>query len=106
MTALYNFVNPKNGKHSPLISKDTHEIIMKNADVSEKMIVNFICSLKNKQRQVTIFNRHWCKFSVAQQKSDWCVPEGHVFNSSQENSEFFVHGFCHLTVEYLSHYII
>jgi len=36
MTDLYNYVNPKNGKHSPLISKETHEIIMNNADVSEK----------------------------------------------------------------------
>ena len=35
MTDLYNYVNPKNGKHSPLISKETHEIIMRNADVSE-----------------------------------------------------------------------
>ncbi|KAL9973373.1 hypothetical protein ACROYT_G019824 [Oculina patagonica] len=39
MTALYNFVNPKNGKHSPLISKDTHEIIMKNADKLNAAII-------------------------------------------------------------------
>ena len=40
MTDLYNYVNPKNGKHSPLISKETHEIIMNNADVSEKDFEN------------------------------------------------------------------
>ena len=39
MTDLYNYVNPKNGKHSPLISKETHEIIMNNADVSERTLI-------------------------------------------------------------------
>lgn len=34
MTDLYEYVNPKNGKHSPLISKEIYEIIMANADVS------------------------------------------------------------------------
>ena len=34
MTDLYNYVNPKNGRHSPLISKETYDIIMANADVS------------------------------------------------------------------------
>lgn len=34
MTDLYNYVNPKNGKHSPLISKETYDLIMENADVS------------------------------------------------------------------------
>lgn len=29
---LYKWINPKTGKHSPMISKETHEIIMKNAD--------------------------------------------------------------------------
>ena len=43
MTDLYNYVNPKNGKHSPLISKETHEIIMNNADVSER--TNFLLNL-------------------------------------------------------------
>lgn len=37
MTDLYNYVNPKNGRHSPLISKEAHEIIMANADVSEAL---------------------------------------------------------------------
>lgn len=39
MTDLYNYVNPKNGKHSPLISKETHEIIMKNADRLNSAII-------------------------------------------------------------------
>ena len=34
MTDLYNYVNPKNGKHSLLISKETYDLIMENADVS------------------------------------------------------------------------
>ncbi|VDI68870.1 ribonucleoside-diphosphate reductase subunit M1 [Mytilus galloprovincialis] len=29
---LYKWINPKTGKHSPMISKETHEIIIKNAD--------------------------------------------------------------------------
>ena len=39
MTDLYNYVNPKNGRHSPLISKETYDIIMANADVSGKKTV-------------------------------------------------------------------
>lgn len=39
MTDLYNYVNPKNGKHSPLISKETHEIIMNNADRLNSAII-------------------------------------------------------------------
>ena len=42
MTDLYKYVNPRNGKHSPLISKETHEIIMNNADVSAKNFKFFI----------------------------------------------------------------
>lgn len=38
MADLYNYVNPKNGKHSPLISKQVYEIIKANADVSKKVI--------------------------------------------------------------------
>jgi hypothetical protein len=34
MDDLYKWVNPKTGKHSPMISKETHDIITKNADVS------------------------------------------------------------------------
>lgn len=39
MTALYEHVNPRNKKHSPLISKATHEIIMKNADILNSAII-------------------------------------------------------------------
>ena len=34
MDDLYNYVNPKNGKHSPLISKETRDIIKLHEDVS------------------------------------------------------------------------
>ena len=34
MQDLYDYVNPRNGKHSPLISKRTFDIIMQNKDVS------------------------------------------------------------------------
>ena len=45
MTDLYNYVNPKNGKHSPLISKETYDIIMANADVSgKKTVISRLCS--------------------------------------------------------------
>ena len=40
MAALYAHVNPKNKKHSPLISKQTYDIIMKNADVSDCWCTN------------------------------------------------------------------
>ena len=33
MQDLYEYINPRNGKHSPLISKQTYDIIMKNKDV-------------------------------------------------------------------------
>lgn len=39
MTDLYNYVNPKNGRHSPLISKETYDIIMANADVLDSEII-------------------------------------------------------------------
>lgn len=39
MAALYAHVNPKNKKHSPLISKQTYDIIMKNADVLNSAII-------------------------------------------------------------------
>lgn len=35
---LYNYVNPKNGKLSPLIAKDVHDIIQENADKIEAFI--------------------------------------------------------------------
>ena len=44
MTDLYEYVNPKNGKHSPLISKEIYEIIMANADVSDTY---FTCPLED-----------------------------------------------------------
>jgi len=36
MQDLYDYINPRNGKHSPLISKATYDIIMKNKDVCTK----------------------------------------------------------------------
>jgi ribonucleoside-diphosphate reductase subunit M1 len=36
---LFNYINPKNGKHCPMISKATHEIIMKHADELNSAIV-------------------------------------------------------------------
>lgn len=39
MTDLYEYVNPKNGKHSPLISKEIYEIIMTNADTLNSAII-------------------------------------------------------------------
>ena len=38
MKDLHEHVNPRNKKHSPLISKATHDIIMKYEDVSEYCI--------------------------------------------------------------------
>ena len=34
MADLYNWINPKTGKHAPMISEETYNVIMKNADVS------------------------------------------------------------------------
>ncbi|XP_005108363.1 ribonucleoside-diphosphate reductase large subunit [Aplysia californica] len=39
MTDLYNWVNPKTGKHSPMISKEVYEIIQKNADRLNSAII-------------------------------------------------------------------
>lgn len=33
MADLYNWINPKTGKHSPMISEEVHNIIKNNADV-------------------------------------------------------------------------
>ena len=41
MTDLYEYVNPKNGLHSPLISEHIHKIIMANADVSFIYFLHF-----------------------------------------------------------------
>ena len=38
MKDLYEHVNPRNRKHSPLISKQTYDIIKKHEDVSEYCI--------------------------------------------------------------------
>jgi ribonucleoside-diphosphate reductase subunit M1 len=38
---LYNYVNPKNGKHCPMISDTTYKIVMQNADRLNSSI-NFI----------------------------------------------------------------
>ena len=34
MEDLYNYINPRNGQHSPLISKNIYDIIMKNKEAS------------------------------------------------------------------------
>ncbi|BFZ24519.1 hypothetical protein BsWGS_27558 [Bradybaena similaris] len=39
MADLYNWINPKTGKHSPMISKETFDIIMKNADRLNSAII-------------------------------------------------------------------
>eukprot|EP00731_Ephydatia_muelleri_P030819 Em0022g333a len=39
MDDLYNYVNPKNGRHSPMISQEVHEIIVKNADRLNSAII-------------------------------------------------------------------
>ena len=33
MDDLYNYINPQNGKHSPMISKETLDIVLANKDV-------------------------------------------------------------------------
>lgn len=40
MEDLYNFVHPVTKRHSPMISKETYDIIMKNAEVRERQIVH------------------------------------------------------------------
>ena len=39
MTDLYKYINPRNAAHCPLISKKTHEVIMKNADRLNSAII-------------------------------------------------------------------
>ncbi|RUS89168.1 hypothetical protein EGW08_003047 [Elysia chlorotica] len=39
MADLYNWINPKTGKHSPMISEETYNIIMKNADRLNSAII-------------------------------------------------------------------
>ena len=39
MTNLYQWTNPKTNKHSPMISKATYDIIMKNEQVLNSAIV-------------------------------------------------------------------
>ncbi|KAK4909207.1 ribonucleotide-diphosphate reductase subunit rnr1, partial [Elasticomyces elasticus] len=39
VTDLYNYVNPKNGKPSPMISQKTYECVMKHADELDSAIV-------------------------------------------------------------------
>lgn len=34
MEDLYTYINPHNGKHSPMISKETLDIVLANKDVS------------------------------------------------------------------------
>lgn len=33
MDDLYNYINPHNGRHSPMISKETLDIVLANKDV-------------------------------------------------------------------------
>ena len=33
MDDLYNWINPKTNKHSPMISKQLYDIVMKNSEV-------------------------------------------------------------------------
>lgn len=40
MTLLYNYVNPKTGKHSPVISEDFYQIVKKHADELDSAIVH------------------------------------------------------------------
>jgi ribonucleoside-diphosphate reductase alpha chain len=37
---LYNYVNPKNGKHSPIVSKHFRDIVQKNSDELDSAIVH------------------------------------------------------------------
>ena len=39
MDDLYKYINPRNKKHSPMISKATHELIMKHADRLNSAII-------------------------------------------------------------------
>src|SRR5688500_7027130 len=36
---LYNYINPKNGKHQPMVSKQLYDIVHKNADELNSAIV-------------------------------------------------------------------
>lgn len=38
-TQLYEYINPKTGKHSPMISKETYDVVMKHADELNSAIV-------------------------------------------------------------------
>ncbi len=44
MEDLYNYVNPLNGRHSPMVSKETLDIVLANKDVS-MMCLFMICPL-------------------------------------------------------------
>lgn len=41
MDDLYNYVNPHNGKHSPMISKETLDIVLANKDVRNWFVLIF-----------------------------------------------------------------
>lgn len=48
MEDLYNYVNPLNKQHSPMISKETLDIVLENKDVSHSWpssLLNFIITL-------------------------------------------------------------
>jgi len=40
MEDLYEYINPRNGKHSPLISKNTRDIIVRNKEVRNHLAEN------------------------------------------------------------------
>lgn len=54
MEDLYNYVNPLNSRHSPMISKETLDIVLANKDVS-MMCLCMIC-LFFPNKVVFIFN--------------------------------------------------
>ena len=39
MTDLYNYIHPKTNKPSPMVSKGTYDVIMKNADRLNSAII-------------------------------------------------------------------
>lgn len=52
MEDLYNYVNPLNDRHSPMISKETLDIVLANKDVSlfpikKKKKSHFVFSIYN-----------------------------------------------------------
>ena len=53
MTNLHDYVNPRNGKHSPLISDECYDIIMEHKDVC--LIWCLLFNLKKKTFALKFF---------------------------------------------------